>query len=300
MHRIPSPRRARKKGSVVPRVELLEDRSLPAVNFFVTGNTLIISGPTTPRSPGETVFIVDNGSGGLNNVTAVSGGSSFRPNAVINNVAVTTGRGNDSVFYTLTGDLTSPRSVSVNTLGGQDHISIALRANVLNGASWTGNVQGGNGNDALTVNQVGLIGTGSRVSLTSDMGFGNDTVSVFTGGIISTGGGMSITLAGNLGADKIFYGFNGQSNGMQSLMIDAGPGDDNVFANYELNDQSTGTILPSFILGNDGNDILTLVVHNRGTGFTNDQIIDGGNGIDRAFRTNAVVTSNVELDTVVA
>src|SRR4051794_23203322 len=101
MHRFPSPRPARKNGSVVPRVELLEDRSLPAVNFFVTGNTLIITGPTTPRSPGESIFIQDNGGSGLNNVTAVSGGASFRPNAVINNVSVSTGRGNDNVFYTL-------------------------------------------------------------------------------------------------------------------------------------------------------------------------------------------------------
>jgi hypothetical protein len=299
MNRFPSLRPAGKKGSVVPRVEQLEDRTLPVSNFLVLGNTLIITGPTTPRTPSETIFISDNGGSGLNNVTAFGGGAPFRPNAFINTIQVLTGRELDTISYSLTGDLTSARTVNISTGGGQDHINISLRANMLTGSSWTGIVNAGPGNDVLTVNQVGLLASGVKMSLTADMGAGNDVANVFTGGIINSGAAMAISLTGGTGSDQIFSGFNGQSNGMQSLMIDAGSGNDSVFGSYELNDQSTGTILPSFILGGDGNDTLTLIVHNRGIGQTNDQIIDGGNGIDKAFRTNAVVTSNVEIDHVV-
>jgi hypothetical protein len=278
---------------------LLEDRTLPVSNFFVTGSTLIISGPTTPRSPGEVIVIQDNGGNGLNNVTASGDGVPFRPNAVISNISVTTGRGNDNIVYNLNGDLTASRNLSINTGGGQDHVTISLRGNVLNGAAFAMNVVGGAGNDVLTINQVGLINTGSKVTLMADMGAGNDVINAFTGGLIAAGASMAVNFEGGPGADRIFFVFNGQSNGMQSLNIDGGPGNDNIFADYELNDQSTGTILPSLVEGGDGDDILSLIVHNRGTGFTNDQVIDGGNGIDHAFRTPAVVTSNVEIDTVV-
>src|SRR5262245_23873492 len=93
------------KGRFVPRLETLEDRLTPAVNFVVNGNSLLVFAPTTRTSPGESITINDNGSAGPNNITAFSR-ASFVPNVYITDVEIFCGRGNDKVFYNLTGPLT--------------------------------------------------------------------------------------------------------------------------------------------------------------------------------------------------
>jgi hypothetical protein len=299
MHRHP-PRPTGGKCAFVPRVETLEDRTAPAANFLVVNGTLIISGPTTPFSPGENITILDNGSTGLNNVTAFGNGAPFRPNAVISAVKVMLpGRGKQTVNYDLIGDLSGTRSLSVATSGFGSRVNVDLRANLLANSSWSGSVSTGGRASTVTLNQVGQLVGGSNMAFAAAVGPGGSTLRASTGGVISQGASMGITLDGGSGADNIFYTFNGQSNGSQKLNVDAGAGNDRVFADYELNDQSTGTILPSLIEGGTGNDSLAFIIHNRGTGFTADQVIDGGPGRNKCFRTAQVVSMNCVIDNVV-
>src|SRR5947209_14915155 len=105
-----SSRVAGQKGRFVQRLQALDDRLTPAANFMVNGTSLLIFAPTTRNSPGESITITDNGSAGPNNVLGFSQGL-FVPNVPINDVEIFCGRGNDRVFYNLTGPLTGSRNV---------------------------------------------------------------------------------------------------------------------------------------------------------------------------------------------
>jgi hypothetical protein len=285
----------------VPRLEVLEDRRVPVANFNVIGNTLIVTAPTTANQPGETITILDNGGTGVNNIVAASG-TTFVPNVHIDNVFVSTGRGNDRVSYNLTGDLLGSRFIGVSLGAGRDRFNAVVRRDLRSGASLNVNVSGGGGNDTLRMTQIGSLLPGSLVAFGASGGAGDDNLAFQSTNLVTVNQGSAVllNLAGGRGVDSINGTYSGQQNGVLNIAADGGGGDDNVFVDFEIFPGSRGVVAPSRVGGAAGNDQLTFIIRNRGTGFSGNQLLDGGSGFDRCQRTNDVISINCEIDEVVA
>jgi hypothetical protein len=289
------------KGRFVPRLEVLEDRQLLTANFTVAGNTLIIQAPTTNRSPGESVTVTDNGGTGINNIVAVSG-APFVPNVHIDNVFFSGGRGNDRFSYNLTAELNGNRLISVDLGAGNNRFSATVRRDLLARSNLNVNVVSGAGIDNLRMTQIGGLQAGAIVAFSADAGAGDDVINFQTTSFVAINSGACIflTLNGGAGTDHVNAIYAGRQDGTLALTADGGAGNDNVFTDFEIFPGSVGVVAPGRVGGGAGNDNLTYIVHNRGRGFSANQVVDGGNGIDRARRTNDVVQLNCEIDIVVA
>jgi hypothetical protein len=297
-----SSRATGQKGRFVPRLEALEDRLTPAANFVVSGNSLLIFAPTTRTSPGESITINDNGSTLPNNITAFSR-ASFAPNVVINDVQIFCGRGNDKVFYNLTGPLTGSRGVTVQLGNGNNKFVGTVRRDLTAGSFLGINVFGGNGNDRINLNQIGSLQASSNLQFNAQAGNGDNSVTYQTTNLVNVGVGalLGVNINAGRGNDRLSTFINAVDNGDIAVNTSTGGGSQNTGSiDVELLPGSTGNVDPSSLKGGNGNDFLTFIVHNRGSGFAANQMLDGGGGFDTATRTNNVIVSNVIIDHVVA
>src|SRR5262245_9074763 len=95
-------------------LERLEDRSLPAVTFTVSGPLLTITGSNAD----DAVTLNDDGAGNLTlTATGVSGTQNVNG---INQITINTKKGNDRVTYNLNGTLAHPLSISADLKEGRD------------------------------------------------------------------------------------------------------------------------------------------------------------------------------------
>jgi hypothetical protein len=284
-------------GTFKPRVEGLEQRELPAANFFVDGSTLIITAPASRRGgrPNSTVVINDNGSNEANNVTAFSGGF-FVPNVRITAVVVALGAGNDDVTYNLTGNLQSGRGVSVGLGPGNDTFSGFFRQNLNTNAALSLSVSGGNGFDRMTNVVVSQMLAGSNFTTFFDGGGGNDRLTVQTSTFAGVAAGASYNTAilGGGGNDTINDNYQGVLNGTMSLLVQAGKGDggrQSAGASVSILPGSTGTFVPSAVVGGRGNERLRFVLFNNSSAVAVNQFIVAGRGFDVCTRTANVAAS---------
>jgi hypothetical protein len=287
-------------GRFVPRLEALEDRTLPAVNFFVFGSTLFIVGPTTRHPVGPPrVVLVDNGTGNPNNVTAI-GQQRFFPNVPISNVLVVLNGGHESVSYNLTGDLTVPRTVTVGLNGGSAHFDAVLRRNLLAGSSLALTVNGSGPHDLIQTEVIGSVLGGATLEMNYNELRGDNAIRVVsaTGVTVDPGSLIQMDLFSGFGAGTIVADYQGQMNGMVGLLAQGGNGPDRIVGDLELAPGSTGMVLPSEIHGGSGDDVLTFIIHNPGTAQANNEILDGAGGFNTAFRTTNVVVFNIQRDIV--
>jgi hypothetical protein len=296
-----SNRASGQKGRFVPRLETLEDRLTPAANFVVNGSSLLIFAPTTHNSPGESITINDNGGTGANNITAFSQ-APFVPNVVINDVEVFCGRGNDKVFYNLTGPLTGFRSVSVHLGNGNNKFVGTVRRDLLSGSFLGINVFAGNGNDRIILNQIGSLQASSNLQFNAQAGNGDNSVTYQTTNLVNVGAGalLGVNIGAGRGNDHLATFINAVDNGDIAVNTSTGGGSQNSGSiDLEVLPGSTGNVDSSSLNGGPGNDFLTFIVHNRGSGFAANQMLNGGGGFDTATRTNNVIVSNVLIDRVV-
>jgi hypothetical protein len=289
------------RGRYVPRLEALEERSLPAVNFFVIGTNLLVFGPTTSHTPGpEHVVLVDNGTGSANNITAI-GRQRFFPNVPITNVFVFLHGGHNSVSYNLTGDLTVPRTVTVGLNGGHGHFDAVLRRNLLAGSSLLLNVGGSGPNDRIQTEVIGSVVGGASLQMNYTEQVGNNSIAVTSATSVSVGVGslIQMDLFSGFGSGNIVADYQGQMNGRLGVFAQGGNGPDHIVADIEMAAGSTGTVIPSEVLGGLSNDFLTFIIHNPGTAHANNLILDGNAGFNTAFRTTNVDAFNIQRDIVV-
>jgi hypothetical protein len=247
-----------------PELEVLEGRDCPSAIITAIPHTLLILGDAGDN----TVKITDDGKGTVTaSIDAVSATRSG-----INAIVVLTGGGNDTVNYSLTGPLTTPRAVAVD-LG-----SVADSAANKNSATFD---FGGNEIDAYFA--AAVVGTA-----------GQDTVSTasFTGAIKEV---AALAVYGRGGADAISVDYNGTLTGALALYLDGQGGSDNVSATVSLNSGSTGS-LAAVVEGGNGNDTLTLKV----TESTPNSLahlfalLDGGADTDSCTATSNVRVINCE------
>ena len=167
-----------------PRLECLDDRSLPAVLVDLVGATLIVTGDSGPNS----VTISDSGrlgsvdpdtgarSGG---VTVMADGVEYWFGTEVGAIVVNTYEGNDSVAYTLTGPLSTTRLVSVDLGRGADTFTADLTGQTISGASTNLGISanGGGGGDTLVLNAVGTtVAPEARLSVEFYGEGGKDTI----------------------------------------------------------------------------------------------------------------------------
>jgi hypothetical protein len=295
-----SSRAGGQKGRFVPRLETLEDRCTPAVNFVVSGNSLLIFAPPSRTSPGSTITITDNGGTGANDITAFSQ-APFVPNVFINDVEVFCGRGNDRVFYNLTGPLNGGRNVTVNLGNGNNRFLGTLRRDLLPGAALGVNVFAGRGNNNITLDQIGSLEAGSSLVFNANAGGGTNAVTYQTTNFVQIGAGafLGVNLNTGGGNDTVTTFINALDNGNIQVNANTGNGQNVGNIDLELFSLSTGNVLSSSLIGGRGNDNLTFIVHNRGTGFSANQLLDGGGGFNTGTRTNDVTAQNIQIDNVV-
>src|SRR5262249_48952574 len=128
------------------RLESLSDRTVPSVSVVQTGGTLTINGD----QHANTVEIKEHGSASGLTITVDGGG--YPVTGAVDTVKVYTRGGADTVNYTLTGDYAGTTRTFDFFLGnGDDTFTADLSHAVGADASLALHVNGGNGNDNLSV-----------------------------------------------------------------------------------------------------------------------------------------------------
>src|SRR3954468_1070066 len=113
----------------VPRLEALDDRSLPSVSYLLDGSTLTITGD----AGANTIVISDAGTD--SGIIVNGDGDPFVATTPISAIVVQTLGGDDTVIYDLSGRLTTTRLVSVDLGRGADTFTVNLNGQTVSGAA---------------------------------------------------------------------------------------------------------------------------------------------------------------------
>ena len=137
----------------VPRLEVLDDRSLPSVSYLLDGSTLTITGD----ADANTIIISDAGTD--SGIIVNGDGDPFVATTPISAIVVQTLGGDDTVIYDLSGPLTTTRLVSVDLGRGYDTFTANLNGQTISGSSTNLGItaDGDGGGDTLTLNGVGAV-----------------------------------------------------------------------------------------------------------------------------------------------
>ena len=147
----------------VPRLEALDDRTVPAVTVVPTGSLLTITGDTEANAivisdTGQPGFVTETGEqvGGL--TVAVDGGLPQWFGG-ITTISIFGDAGDDSVTYELTGPVTATRFVTAELGRGRDTFTATLNGQTVSGASTNFGitVQGDGGGDTMVLNAFGTV-----------------------------------------------------------------------------------------------------------------------------------------------
>ena len=157
----------------VPRLQCLDDRSVPAVLVNLVGTTLVVTGDDAPNA----ITVSDSGQlGSVDPVTgAPSGGITVVADGVthwfgteVGAIVVYGNGGDDSVAYDLTGPLSATRLIGVELGRGRDTFTANLTGQSINGATTNLgiSVQGDGGGDSMTLNAGGTtVDPAARLSV---------------------------------------------------------------------------------------------------------------------------------------
>jgi len=194
----------RNRRNVAPRLETLEDRTVPANNpasgVFVNGATINIVG--TKHSD----RIIINLNGGItDNTVNFNGQTTTIPlDATISTVNISTLDGKDYVEIDQNQPTTDTTNATFNVDLGDDNDTFLVNdtKNLVAGSTLTFNVQGGEGKDNLTANFWGShVQDTATLNLNIDGGKDKDTIQfLFKGRVL---GDVNANIFGGDGKDKI-------------------------------------------------------------------------------------------------
>jgi hypothetical protein len=157
----------------VPRLEPLDDRSLPSVSYSVLVTTLFVTGD----AGANTIVISDAGTD--SGIIVNGDGDPFVATTPISAIVVQTLGGDDTVIYDLSGPLTTTRLVSVDLGRGYDTFTANLNGQTVSGASTNLGitVDGRWGGDAMVLNAIGAtVSPEARLSVDFHGEAGKDTI----------------------------------------------------------------------------------------------------------------------------
>jgi hypothetical protein len=226
-----------------PQLESLNDRIVPSVTWTVDAGVLTITG----TQGADTVDIQDDGT----NLTVTADGETLDLSSAgtVTDVVLHLQAGNDTVSYTLAGDLAAgaARTLDVSLGNGQDTFTATLNGNVLDGATLDVKVQGGNGKDNL-----------SFAAAATD---------------VAAGASVSVDLSGGNGKDVVDATYAGQLLGDFTFSADGNNGKDEVSGDLTFAAGSTGTV-DATVEGHNGKDDLTLMVTDNSGDDNNPETVD--------------------------
>lgn len=281
--------RIRRVDRFVPRLEVLENRSLPTAGYAVAGGILTITGD----GAADRVFTRDDGTANGIDIL-VNGETSWTSIASpIRVIRVNTNGGADFVQYRLVDDLRSSvvRQVFVDLGSGDDR----FEASLADGA--------GIGSDLLA---------GSQLSLVAEAGDGLDYMGASAGSDVDVHQTASLLIdyRGGDDPDSIHVTYRGELDGYLYLYLGGQHSHDWITAYFTFDGGSTGYLrgtssqgvgsygAAARVDGSSGHDTLTFVVRDLGGAHVFARI-DGDDGYDRGTRTVNVVSEDLEQDDVI-
>jgi hypothetical protein len=266
-----SPRQRRR--SFLPRLELLEERCVPACTVTPSGTTLTITGDNNAN----TVVLDDNGAGAI---TVTCDGAVSGPFANIQFINVSTGSGNDAVFYNLNDNLLTGQVRVLSVALGQGNDFFRARSKEIN-ATTDADL---NANSRLTINASGQQG---RDTFLFDFSKDFD---------INAGAVFQVLVNGNKDRDVVAVDLLGQLDGNFTLTANGNEDRDKLAATVGLEVGSTGSLNVT-LNGQGADDLLGLMV-TRSRNVTTTVIgqVNGGAGVNQAIVSNFVLVSGVSGD----
>jgi len=192
------------KNEFHPRLEVLEDRDVPAVQLSGVGTPTISITQVGNLAKNDTVSILDNGKGTLKITANFQAGTQTIEVSGVSGVIINLKGGNDTVTYALNDTSTSTsdaKSLSISFAGaaGNDTFTADLGGGKLR-ADRILFGSGGSENDKFFLNNVGEISSGVTLTANYAGNLGNDQ--------------FFATLSGDiLGTVNLFWNGGGQSTG---------------------------------------------------------------------------------------
>jgi hypothetical protein len=299
-------------GRARPQLETLEDRWCPSV--VLQGHNLLVSG----SSGGDQITVRDGGHG---NVTASVVDSQGHRTALsangVGRIVINSSSGSDRIDYALTAPLTTSEQVVVNVGSGRNQIGLDFSRGV-SAPSLIVQVHGGRGDNTLwtafgpvrntnlvfssflgdgfdhgTVALLGDVTGNARVSVGLAGGAGYDGWNVQERGNIGAAAQVSLTAQGGGQSSTVHVDYAGKLDGKLTVVTRGGRSFDWLESTINLIRGSVGS-LTARAIGGQGDDVLTLLVHDQGSHMRLlDALEVGGRGTNYGNHTPNVRTVGI-------
>jgi hypothetical protein len=268
---------------VRPQLEGMEDRLVPTSlgvysSYAGLSNVAVITGTDQP----DTITIHHHNDQDGNAVITVHDSTGYAETRIgkIDNIYIDTGKGDDVVRYSLTGDLTRSMRIEAHLGQGNDRFTATLDHDINADRNLKMFLYGEEDNDLITV-----YGTPTAPDRLGD--FLENGMAINAGGLkVGAGGLLRVDADGGTGADQIFFDYDGELDGTLLVRLKGRAGSDLVSANLNLRDGSTGQVgeagTSSSVWGGDDEDHCIFMIKASHDTFAHcpvyAEIDGGGNG----------------------
>jgi hypothetical protein len=304
-----------RSGRALLGVEPLEDRTCLST-LSVSGHILSITGDASANSQ---ISIRDDGHGDVTASVRAKGVTKSISAHGVSGIVVHTGNGDDSVSYSLTGKMTTSRSITIDLGSGQDaallNFSKGVSASGLNvkvhDGSGTDRVaaifgaihnthlnltsSGGSDIDLFDARFDGAITGTANVVVNAQNGAGWNGIDIgFQSNIASTSH-VAVNAVGGKNPGTIHVNYQGQLDGSLVINEHAGRSGDFLASKVTLAPGSTGR-LQDHLMGGVGDDLLMLNLKDNSHRMKSVQAsVNGGAGFNLAYVSGKVAVSHAHV-----
>jgi hypothetical protein len=264
-----------------PALEMLETRLVPTATLSAP-QTDIANGKVFANLAGTSgadhVVIHDFGNGTIR-VNDADTGQVIGTRTGLDQLNVATFGGDDTVHYVLEGNVSRDMKLSVLLGNGSDRFTGTLNHDINAGRTLKVDVDGGAGNDLLTLYGTPTAPVRANDHLTDGLVINNGGLAIGTGGV------LDVRMHGGGDNDRIFFDYQGKLDGTLKLDLEGDGGNDTVSAIVNIDANSTGQVGSAaskpLVSGGDGSDTLTFQIFDHSGNHipVNHATIDGGENI---------------------
>jgi hypothetical protein len=196
--------RARRRTGFKPSLEALENRTCPSASIQILPGAMILHGD----GAADQMTVVDDGHGGVTASIVTPTGTVNASASGIRSIKYDVGAGNDTISFSLSGQLTTALNLKVNLEQGNDQATLDFSQGIAGHSPaktlLDADVDGDTGQDQVTTTFGAVSDAG--VSYEACMGAGSSTAAVQFNGAL-TSANVALTVAGNTGSQKMTVGF---------------------------------------------------------------------------------------------
>jgi hypothetical protein len=273
--------------SFQPRLESLEHREVPAVDFSLSGGVLRIDGGIGY----DQIAINDYGNGTLR----VYNSGTLRTFNGVTDVDVTMNRGDDVVNYILQANRTTDIDYNID-LGNGDDTFTATIENKSIGADLLLHVYGDVGNDEMYADiKADVLNPHTLRTFFYGEG-GEDFIQVLATDV-DVLGQFNLFAGGGLNNDTIKVVTRGEVDLLMSVRVLGGEYDDTIDVDVTLDPGSSGTLFNTTVDGGSGGDDMSFFVHKTvGDPITVGATVAGGIGNDHAVISATLIQYGNDIE----